>query len=120
LPVISDRIHQVFLNLILNALEAMPDGGELKITIKETDHPKGVIISFKDSGNGIPEDELKKLFAAFHSTKRGGLGLGLFVSKSIVKEHGGEMSVSSEYGKGTTFTVWLPGEDINKNMIVND
>ncbi len=120
IPLISDQIHQVFLNLVLNAIEAMPDGGSLKIKCVKTSHPNGIKVSFIDSGKGIPKDELDKLFAAFHSTKRGGLGLGLFVSKSIVHEHGGEMSVTSEIGKGATFTVWLPGDDVIENITKDD
>jgi PAS domain S-box-containing protein len=111
IPLISDRIHQVFLNLVLNAIEAMPDGGTLLIKTEKTSNPIGIRVVFSDTGKGIPKEELSKLFEAFHSTKQLGLGLGLFVSHRIVHEHGGEMFVESEPGLGTTFTVWLPQEE---------
>jgi signal transduction histidine kinase len=63
---------------------------------------------FADSGAGIPADDLSHIFEPFHSTKSGGLGLGLFISHGIVKQHGGRIDVESEGGKGATFTVWLP------------
>jgi PAS domain S-box-containing protein len=110
-PVVRDRIQQVFLNLVLNAIDAMPRGGELRIRAARTDGPPGVQVSFADTGKGIPPDEVERLFEAFHSTKDLGLGLGLYVSRNIVQEHGGRIDVQSEVGQGTTFTVWLPAQD---------
>jgi two-component system NtrC family sensor kinase len=107
-PVVRDRIQQVFLNLVLNAIDAMPEGGELRVRAVPTDAPDGVSISFTDTGVGIPPEQIERLFEAFHSTKEMGLGLGLHVSRNIVGEHGGHINVESEPGHGTTFTVWLP------------
>jgi PAS domain S-box-containing protein len=110
-PMARDRIQQVFLNLVLNGIQAMPEGGELRIEARKTAEPPGVAVSFTDTGIGIPPEELEKLFEAFHSRKEQGLGLGLYVSRNIVQQHGGRIEVESEVGEGTTFTVWLPQED---------
>ncbi|MGC8874456.1 MAG: MEDS domain-containing protein [Chloroflexia bacterium] len=110
LPVAPDRIKQVFLNLLLNAIEAMPGGGELRIRTARTRQPEGVRIEFWDQGPGVSPEVLPHLFEPFHSTKPGGSGLGLFVSYRVAKEHGGTITVESQPGKGTTFTVWLPLE----------
>jgi two-component system, sporulation sensor kinase E len=103
-----DRIQQVFLNLVLNAIEAMPDGGHLEVRTRATQEPAGVCISFADSGCGIAADALSQLFDPFYTTKADGLGLGLYVSNNIVEEHGGRIEVESKIEKGTTFDVWLP------------
>jgi signal transduction histidine kinase len=109
-PMVSDRIQQVFLNLVLNALDAMPEGGQLRIRAAPTQEPAGVQVSFADTGMGIPPEELEQIFEAFHSTKQLGLGLGLYVSRDIVQEHNGWIDVQSEPGQGTTFIVWLPAD----------
>lgn len=103
-----DRVEQVFLNLALNAIDAMPDGGELHVTVTPTEDPNGVCISFSDCGVGIAPDVLDHLFDPFFTTKSDGLGLGLFISQNIVEEHGGHIEVDSQVGEGTTFRVWLP------------
>jgi two-component system NtrC family sensor kinase len=110
-PVVRERIQQVFLNLVLNAIDAMPEGGELLIQGTRTEETAGVEISFTDTGVGIAPEESEGLFEAFRSNKDQGLGLGLYVSRSIVQEHGGRIEVDSEAGHGATFTVWLPGEE---------
>jgi len=107
-PLIPDRIHQVFLNLILNAIEAMPDGGSLSIGTSITKSPGGINITFEDTGKGISQEDQDQLFEPFHSTKQLGLGLGLYVSRRIIHSHHGEIEVESEINKGTTFTIWLP------------
>ncbi len=108
-PVIVDkgRIEQVFVNIILNALDAMdPDGG--KITIHTGRSPEGVEIKFTDTGSGIPKEKLSHLFEPFYTTKEQGTGLGLFSCKQIIeKEHEGKLTVESEPGKGTTFSIIL-------------
>lgn len=111
LPVLtlaSDQIQQVFLNLLLNALDAMPEGGQLRVSTHHTGQPAGVCVAFADDGMGIPPDSLSQVFEPFYSTKPEGLGLGLFVSQDIVKQHGGRIEAESRVGEGTTFTVWLP------------
>jgi PAS domain S-box-containing protein len=105
---VPDRMQQVFLNLVLNALDAMPDGGTLRVSTSRTHQPSGVSVSFHDSGEGIASEALAHLFQPFYSTKSDGLGLGLLISQDIVKQHGGRIDTDSTVGKGTTFTVWLP------------
>jgi len=103
-----DAMQQVFLNLVLNAIDAMPEGGRLRVSLLRSDAPPAVSIRFTDNGRGIPPEALARLFDPFYSTKPEGLGLGLFISQSIVQQHGGQIDVHSEVGAGTTFTVWLP------------
>ncbi|MHB0856843.1 MAG: PAS domain S-box protein [Anaerolineae bacterium] len=105
---VRDRIQQVFVNLVLNAIDAMPNGGSLQVRTQATTSPEGIAISFSDTGYGIPQDVLSNIFAPFFSTKPDGLGLGLYVSHNIVAQHGGTLEASSAPGQGTTFTVWLP------------
>jgi PAS domain S-box-containing protein len=102
-----DKLLQVFGNLITNAYQAIPEKGTLTIT---TDHsaPGWVSVSFRDSGTGIPEENMKRLFEPLFTTKTKGIGLGLVVTKTIVEMHGGRIEVRSEEGKGATFTVRLP------------
>ncbi len=102
-----DLMQQVFLNIMLNAIDAMPDGGRLSITTRNSS--RSVTIEFSDTGYGIPKDYIDRIFDPFFTTKgsRGGSGLGLSISYRIVQEHGGEISVRSEEGRGTTFTVRL-------------
>jgi signal transduction histidine kinase len=117
----SNQLKQVFTQLIFNALQAMPDGGQIMITTaigeeKET-FKKKVLISFSDTGCGIPQDRLDKIFDPFYTTKNTGegTGLGLSVCYGIIKDHQGEILVESEVGKGTKFTILLPiVEDIKK------
>ena len=100
-------LQQVFLNIMLNAKDAMPDGGRLVI---ETGRCKdAVYIKFQDTGVGIPKELKEKIFESFFTTKGGkGTGLGLSISRWIVKKHGGKIEVESQPGKGSTFTVVLP------------
>ena len=109
---VSDRMRQVFLNLILNALDATPEEGRLEVTTSRTPAsetaPAGVCVSFADNGSGIAPDVLPHLFEPFYSTKPQGLGLGLYITNKIVEAHGGHIDVSSRLGEGSTFSVWLP------------
>ena len=108
-----DRIQQAFLNLVLNAMEAMPDGGQLHVSTSRTGDPSGVSVSFADTGPGIVPDALSHIFEPFYTTKSEGLGLGLYITHNIVEEHGGRIEVQSLFGAGATFTVWLPtGEEM--------
>jgi PAS domain S-box-containing protein len=102
-----DQLGQVFGNIILNAVQAMPDGGQL-IVESQVPSPEWVAISFTDTGVGIPEDNLSKLFEPLFTTKAKGIGLGMAVTKTLVEGHGGTIEVESEVGKGSTFTVKLP------------
>jgi len=110
------RMQQVFLNLILNAIQAMEkQGGEIHIRAKKDEKRKGIVIEIEDNGPGIPEDILPKIFDPFFTTKKvgKGSGLGLSVSQGIIAKHGGEISVKSEVGKGTCFTIFLPFKSKN-------
>ena len=100
------QMEQVFFNLMKNALEAMKDGGELAIEIVSDD--TSVSVGFRDSGSGMSDEALARLFEPYRTTKKKGTGLGLMISRRIVAAHGGEIAVSSEEGRGTTFTVRLP------------
>lgn len=109
----EDLMSQVFLNLITNALQAMPQGGSLTIATRLSvigyqRTPNTVEVSFTDTGCGIPEAELSKIFNPFFSMREGGTGLGLSIVHKIIETHGGEISVESQVGKGTTFTLRLP------------
>jgi signal transduction histidine kinase/putative methionine-R-sulfoxide reductase with GAF domain len=109
-PILMDReqMKQVILNLLLNAIQAMPKGGNLKLKGKISEDDEWIILSFQDSGVGIPGEDLNKLFDPFFSTKEGGIGLGLSIAHRIIDQHHGKIEVESAPGKGTLFTVWLP------------
>lgn len=102
------QINQVFLNLLMNAKQAMPEGGI--ITIKTWSESESIKISFEDNGSGIPEDKIKNIFDPFFTTKPvgSGTGLGLSICYDIINKHGGEILVHSQFGGGTTFTIVLP------------
>ncbi len=100
------QIQQVLLNVMLNALHEMPGGGTLTITTSYDNH--AVTISISDTGHGIPADELRNIFKPFYTTKHTGTGLGLPISRNIIEAHGGEITVESELGVGTTFKIRLP------------
>ena len=99
-------IRGALMNLILNAIEAMPDGGTLSIAIDQTDDTLRVEIT--DTGRGIAEEEVKKIFEPFYTTKAQGLGLGMPYAKKIIDQHGGAISVNSRPGEGTTISATLP------------
>jgi two-component system NtrC family sensor kinase len=107
-PVVSDQITQVFLNIIINAIEAMPSGGDLQLETKLSREGEWVLVCFRDTGQGMSPEQLSNLFEPFYTTKSDGTGLGLAISYGIVERHGGMMEVSSQPGQGTTFTVKLP------------
>ncbi len=105
---VSNLLKQVFLNIIINAVEAMPSGGDLYIETTRDERRQEVSISFTDAGEGIPVAELANIFDPFFTTKPKGTGLGLSVSHGIIERHGGRIDVRSDVGKGSTFTVRLP------------
>jgi two-component system NtrC family sensor kinase len=104
----SDQIQQVIINFILNASDAMPNGGSLVIQSRVMDNKEYVELKFTDSGHGIPEENKNRIFDPFFTTKETGTGLGLSISYGIIEQHGGLIHVESELGKGTTFIVQLP------------
>jgi signal transduction histidine kinase len=100
------QIRQAFYNLILNAYQAMERGGTLEITSRE--HEGFIEVAFKDSGAGIQEKDREKIFDALFTTKAKGIGLGLAVTHGIIEQHGGQIILESEIGKGSTFTIRVP------------
>ncbi len=109
LPLVNiskDQIKQVIINLILNAFDAMPDGGQLYLSTRE--HENRVIIVIRDTGNGIPEDVQEKIFDLYFSTKPNGGGIGLAISKRIIEAHEGRIYFKTKIGEGTSFIIELP------------
>jgi signal transduction histidine kinase len=114
----SDQLQQVFLNLILNAIQSMPDGGTLRVFALSTyTSKKGladgrqqdyVAVSIADTGKGMESEVIQNIFNPFFTTKDKGTGLGLTISQGIVQDHEGWIDVESEVGKGSTFKVYLP------------
>jgi signal transduction histidine kinase len=116
-PVVPAQIEQVLLNLILNARQAMPRGGRLRIDARNNERTHMAEIRIADNGCGIPADKLRLIFEPFYTTKEpdehghGGTGLGLSVCRQIIEQHNGRIRVESLVGKGSTFTVKLPTEE---------
>ena len=113
IPLIGNQLQQVLLNLLINARQAMPDGGRLIIGL--ADQESDVALSIRDFGSGIPQDRLRRIFEPYYSTKngpdesgKGGSGLGLSACKNIIETHGGKIRVESTVGVGTCFTLLLP------------
>ena len=102
----SDRLKQAILNLLTNALGAMPDGGELWIAAQRT--VDGLLLTIRDTGHGIPADRLALIFEPFYTTKGEGTGLGLSITHAIITSHGGRIEVQSREGEGTEFSIYLP------------
>jgi len=100
------KMQQAFQNIIINVYQAMPDGGLLEITAAKNDNM--IEIAFKDTGVGIPSENLPKIFKPLFSTKIKGIGLGLVITKEIVEHHGGKIEIKSDVGVGSTFTIKLP------------
>jgi two-component system, NtrC family, sensor kinase len=104
----KDQIQQVFINIIINASEAMSKGGNLTITTSLSSTGEVILVTFKDSGPGIPEEIKEKIFDPFFTTKEQGTGLGLSISYGIIEQHGGDINLESSTDQGTTFTIQLP------------
>ena len=103
-----DSLKHVFLNLLINAVEAIRENGVITIRSYMSPNKKGVGVEVADTGCGIPPDDMAKVFEPFFSSKNNGTGLGLAVSYGIVQKHRGDIKVSSQPGKGTSFTVEIP------------
>jgi signal transduction histidine kinase len=106
----AERLHQVFLNLLINAVVASPDGGRIEISAERTqrDSQPAVTILVRDWGSGIPVDALPRVFDPFFTTREDGTGLGLSISHTIVRDHGGWIDIDSPAGHGCTVKVTLP------------
>jgi signal transduction histidine kinase len=106
LPLDSGKMKQAFLNLLTNALEAMPAGGELWVNAVFPGEQLGIVI--RDNGEGIPAERIPLIFEPFYTSKGEGTGLGLSITHNIISDHGGRIQVQSRPGQGSTFTLWFP------------
>ena len=105
-PIDVAQIKQALVNLVKNASQAMTKGGVLSV---QTDSGvDGVVVSIADTGGGIPQEQINRIFEPFYTTKKKGTGLGLMIVQRIVRDHGGRIDLESHVGKGTTFRIWLP------------
>jgi signal transduction histidine kinase len=102
------RIHEALWNVVTNALQSMPQGGRLELGARANKEKTQVIIQIEDTGEGIPGENLGKIFDYYFSTKEKGMGLGLPLAHKIIREHGGTIGVESTVGKGTLFRITLP------------
>jgi len=102
------RIHEALWNLVNNALQAMPQGGRLEVGVQYNPSSRDVVVQVSDTGEGIPEENMGRVFDYYFTTKEKGMGLGLPLAHKIIRDHGGTIEVESVAGKGTTFRVTLP------------
>jgi signal transduction histidine kinase/CheY-like chemotaxis protein len=105
---VSDQLTQVFLNILINAVEVTPKGGDLRVGTLLTEDGEWVLVAFRDSGPGMTSEQVAHIFEPFYTTKRDGTGLGLAISYGIVERLGGSVEVTSQPGQGATFIVRLP------------
>ena len=109
------QIKQSLINLMKNSMHAMSTGGEL--TIKTGEAAAGVWVSLTDTGGGIPQEQIKRIFEPYYTTKEKGSGLGLMIVQRIVRDHDGRLELVSHGGKGTTFRIWLPQEERRQHLL---
>jgi len=102
----GDMLYQAFLNILINSMQAMPDGGDIRVTVDSRDNM--VSVSIEDSGPGIPEDIMEKIWDPFFTTKDSGTGLGLGIVKNIVKSHEGRIAIKNLPDGGTCVAIDLP------------
>ena len=105
-PIDATQLQQVLVNLVKNAMQAMTTGGMLTLQTGETSD--GVWVSVADTGGGIPQEQINRIFEPFYTTKKKGTGLGLMIVQRIVRAHNGRIELESNVGRGTTFRIWLP------------
>ena len=116
-PIDATQIQQVLVNLVKNASQAMTTGGEL--TLSTGENSDGVWVSVADTGGGIPQEQINRIFEPFYTTKKKGSGLGLMIVQRIVRAHNGRIELESNVGKGTTFRVWLPLHERKPRLLEN-
>jgi signal transduction histidine kinase len=113
-----DLMQQAFLNIALNAIQAMPEGGkftaETRVDNPAPDVPGQVTVIFTDTGKGISPENVSKIFSPFFTTRQQGTGLGLSITQRIIEQHGGEINVTSQQTKGASFTITMPYPDPHK------
>ncbi|MDY6877678.1 MAG: response regulator [Chloroflexota bacterium] len=120
IPMVSDQITQVFLNIVINAIDALPSGGDLRLETMLSKDGEWVLIRFHDTGPGMSPEQISSLFEPFYTTKTTGTGLGLAISYGIVEQHGGEIEVSSQPDQGTIFIVRLPVHPVETGEVKRD
>ena len=114
-PMDPAQLQQVLVNLIKNAMQAMTKGGTLTLTTGEG--AGGVWFSVSDTGGGIPQEQINRIFEPFYTTKKKGTGLGLMIVQRIVRAHGGRIELESHVGRGTTFRIWLPLQERKPRLL---
>ena len=116
-PIDATQLQQVLVNLVKNAAQAMTTGGIL--TLQTGENNDGVWVGVADTGGGIPQEQLNRIFEPFYTTKKKGSGLGLMIVQRIVRAHNGRIELESNVGKGTTFRVWLPLHERKPRLLEN-
>jgi PAS domain S-box-containing protein len=116
-PADATQLQQVLVNLVKNAVQAMTTGGTLTLQTGETSD--GVWVSVADTGGGIPQEQINRIFEPFYTTKKKGSGLGLMIVQRIVRAHGGRIELESNVGRGTTFRIWLPLHERKPRLLEN-
>jgi signal transduction histidine kinase len=111
----KDQIQQVILNLVVNAIDELPNGGKIYFDIIPTEEPQGIKLNIRDTGFGIDPAIENDIFDPFFSTKDDGIGLGLYICKQIIEDHSGTLTFISKIGEGTEFSCWLPGLENSTN-----
>jgi two-component system, sporulation sensor kinase E len=114
-PLDAGQLQQVLVNLIKNAMQAMTRGGTL--TLQTGQGTEGVWVSVTDTGGGIAEEQINRIFEPFYTTKKKGTGLGLMIVQRIVRAHGGRIELESNVGRGTSFRVWLPRQERSTRLL---
>jgi len=109
------QVKQVFFNVVKNALQAMNDGGILKVEIQQSD--RFVSVAVEDNGSGIDPEKLGAIYEPYHTTKSEGTGLGMMIVQRIMRDHGGEIEINSGPGRGTRLTLRFPREDARMNLL---
>lgn len=105
---VRDQIQSVILNIVINAVDAMPNGGYIYIDLDTTEDPDGVTLKIRDTGTGMDQNVIDHIFDPFFTTKEEGVGLGVYLCNEIINNHDGFITVDSEVGEGTIFSIWLP------------
>ena len=116
-PIDATQLQQVLVNLMKNAAQAMTTGGTL--TLQTGENSDGVWMSVADTGGGIPQEQINRIFEPFYTTKKKGSGLGLMIVQRIVRAHGGKIDLESRVGHGTTFRIWLPSHERKPRLLEN-
>jgi signal transduction histidine kinase len=116
-PIDATQMQQVLVNLVKNAAQAMTRSGTL--TLQTGESGDGVWLSVSDTGGGIPQEQINRIFEPFYTTKKKGSGLGLMIVQRIVRAHGGKIELESRIGHGTTFRIWLPLHERKPRLLEN-